>query len=1382
MKQLLWFLFIVYGIPLSAQITFSEIMFDPTGDENSDEWIELYNNADSVISLENWTLRVDGSVDSLRIFASDSSNEVDWFLQPKEFALIHDSDYPDGAQPFEEIIPDSTPRFLIGDSRFGQYGLSNSSGRVLQLMDTSGTVVSEYQYSPDNQEGYTDEKIDLTGINTAENWANSLALNGTPGKRNSVSPRDYDLALISPAVWFPDPPFPDSALHVNITVKNVGLFIAENASLSIGRDANSDSALQSDEILETVPVPSLNAGDSTNLAFEISLPSGVNQFVANVDYPADDDTSNNSMVWDISVQFEPASVVINEIMYAPEDGPEWIEIYNRSTEVIDLSRWTITDASENTGTIETNSITIQPDSFAVITADPSLENYYTELNPDLIAFVDELPTLNNSSDAVVLRSPAGEVQDSVFYFSTWGGDNGKSLERKNPDAESNQPENWVSSEAESGATPGRTNSIAAADVDLKLQRAEFSGDETPAVKAVIANIGRTTQANWMLNLYHDVNEDQITPQNELFEQRSGNMLNPGDSTIMEITLSEPLHGYHQFVAEIQLAADQNPENNTTAINYYFGYPDSTIRINEIMYHPETGEPEWVELYVAQDSVDFRHWILKDAGHKGEAISGTKHLYQQGEFVILAEDQSVLQSYPDLDFPVITVDHFPTLNNGTDSVRIFDATTNLQDDFEYSSEMGGDVGISLERINLAATTTEANNWGSSVSELGATPGNINSIAILDNDVVVDPISVTVEPKFPKPNENWNLSFQVKNAGLNPVSNLDIFLYEDRNADHEFESGELYFQDSHNINLTTNDSAEINLVVPGLNRGVHPLRLFVSMPNEMRPTDNIADFTVSVSFPEQTLLITEFAPIPGEGWSEFVEIYNPTSDTISLENWALTDNSASAKITILPLDLLPEQYAVLAPDSSINQEFSPPDNAQYCVISKWRSLNNSGDAIVLEDPTGKIIDSLSYTTDWDISSGVSKERRWYLNSTVEIETWEPENWLNSGAEKGATPGWLNSQAVIESQVLALSIDSLARAVKPAANMSGEFLLRNAGLDSVTDIQILSGFDADGDSLLKGDEVQSTQDVPSLAPLDSQRIQFELIAPMTPGVSRCVAEVKYGDTMLVAWRKVWIPYPRQSILLSEVFPDPSLVFPSEFVELVNITNHPMELSGWTLHVNDRSISLQDSANIQPREYIVLSEDSLNTPAYSINQIVPDHWSALPNADATIEVFDPFGYKMDSLHYYDTEAGHSLERIHLKKEINSAANWRASVARDGATPGQQNSFYVNPDSVASGWTVSPSAFSPDEDGSNDILKIIYNGQSALEYVTIKIYDSTGRLIKSLVRDKPAPTQYTWLWDGRDNKDRIAPIDIYLVQIRYKPLNHSKQQKLFTAVLAKSL
>jgi len=1379
MKQLLWLVLIAYGIPLSAQITFSEMMFDPIGDENSDEWIEIYNTSDSLISLEGWTIQVDGSVDSLRIYESAASG---WGLQPREFAIVHDSDYPDGSQSYESIIPDSVPRFIIADSRFGQYGLSNSNARLIQLIDTTESVISEYQYSPNNPEGYTDEKVILTGVNDSENWENSNSLNGTPGFKNSVSPKDYDLALIPPATWFPDPPLPDSEIQVSMSVKNVGLLSAENASLSIGRDENTDSTLQTSEILETLNIPPLDSGDSTNLVFEMTLPSGVNQVVTHVNFPADENTSNNNFVWKIPIQFEPGIVVINEIMYAPEEGPEWVEMYNRSSEPIDLKNWTIADASGNIGLLQSGIYSILPDSFAVITAEPNIANYYPELSPELVAIVDDLPTLNNSSDAVVIRSSAGNVQDSVFYSSNWGGITGKSLERINPDETSFNDANWGECQSVSGATPGRMNSIAAKEIDLAVNSIEIIEDESLVFQCVIQNRGRTSQSGWSLQLYHDLNEDDILQQSEILQTKGGILLEPGDSTAINFSLAETFHGFQKFSAEVQLNTDQSAENNVKWLNRYFAYPDSTILINEVMYHPETGEPEWIELYVARDSVDLRGWIVRDAGHSGKAVAGGKHLYHSDEYILLATDESVLQSYPNLDLTVVKVSEFPTFNNGSDSVRIFDATSHLLDEFKYSSTMGGDVGVSLERVNLFALTTNPDNWGSSIADIGATPGAVNSIAILENDLVIKPSSITTSPEFPEPGQIWTISFKISNGGLNPISGVSAVLYEDINTNGIFEQNEIFYQNSIDLNLTSGDSTEIQYTLPAINQGVHKFILFVSSSGEMRPSDNSALFQVESPFSDQTLLITEFAPIPGEGWSEFIEVYNPSADTISLENWRVSDNASSAEIPHHDLEILPKSYGVFAPDSSITAEFTLPEKVCFAVIPEWRSLNNSGDMIILHDPTGKTIDSVSYSSDWNFLGGVSKERRWYLGDNLPIKSWESINWLNSQSGKGATPGKLNTQTVVSPRKIAISIDSLPKSIPPSSDLKGKAVVQNTGLDTIDNTQISIGFDSNADSMLNSDEIQLTNQIRQLAPLDSEQIEFNLIAPVNSGYNLCVVEANYGDLIAVDFQQFWIPYERQAILFNEIFPDPSTIYPAEFVEIVNIGSDSINFDGWKLRLNDRSISIHDSIKISSGDYTVIAEESLVAVAGDITQIVPEDWSALPNSGGTIELVDPYEYLIDSLTYFDIEQGHSLERIHLQREVNSLANWRASVARNGATPGRPNSFYVEPDSVSSGWTISPTTFSPDGDGVDDILNIIYNGDSALEYVTIKIYDSAGRLIQTVVRDQPAPARYTWLWDGHDNRDRIAPIDIYLVQIQYKSLNKGKHRLLYTAILAKKL
>jgi hypothetical protein len=49
--------------------------------------------------------------------------------------------------------------------------------------------------------------------------------------------------------------------------------------------------------------------------------------------------------------------------------------------------------------------------------------------------------------------------------------------------------------------------------------------------------------------------------------------------------------------------------------------------------------------------------------------------------------------------------------------------------------------------------------------------------------------------------------------------------------------------------------------------------------------------------------------------------------------------------------------------------------------------------------------------------------------------------------------------------------------------------------------------------------------------------------------------------------------------------------------------------------------------------------------------------------------------------------------------------------------------------------------------------------HTTIKIYDMSGRLIKTLVDEKQTAGYYTVKWDGRDNSGRKAPSGIYFTR-----------------------
>ncbi len=68
------------------------------------------------------------------------------------------------------------------------------------------------------------------------------------------------------------------------------------------------------------------------------------------------------------------------------------------------------------------------------------------------------PRLNDGGDAVVIKDAAGSVVDSAVYRGELAS-TGRSLERIDPDAASEDPENWLPATEARGSTPGGPNSV-----------------------------------------------------------------------------------------------------------------------------------------------------------------------------------------------------------------------------------------------------------------------------------------------------------------------------------------------------------------------------------------------------------------------------------------------------------------------------------------------------------------------------------------------------------------------------------------------------------------------------------------------------------------------------------------------------------------------------------------------------------------------------------------------------------------------------------------------------------------------------------------------------------------------------------------------------------
>src|SRR3989344_1275527 len=136
-----------------------------------------------------------------------------------------------------------------------------------------------------------------------------------------------------------------------------------------------------------------------------------------------------------------ASVIINEIMYDPEDidiNHEWIEIYNNGNEEIDLIGWKLYRHNENVShglnLTQGDDMTILSNEYIVIVKDTEtfLEDYPNYTGKILRSPFD----LENYGGLLAITSSNKKIFDAIidilFYYPQQGGnDNGMSLCRIN---------------------------------------------------------------------------------------------------------------------------------------------------------------------------------------------------------------------------------------------------------------------------------------------------------------------------------------------------------------------------------------------------------------------------------------------------------------------------------------------------------------------------------------------------------------------------------------------------------------------------------------------------------------------------------------------------------------------------------------------------------------------------------------------------------------------------------------------------------------------------------------------------------------------------------------------------------------------------------------
>jgi hypothetical protein len=125
----------------------------------------------------------------------------------------------------------------------------------------------------------------------------------------------------------------------------------------------------------------------------------------------------------------------------------------------------------------------------------------------------------------------------------------------------------------------------------------------------------------------------------------------------------------------------------------------------------------------------------------------------------------------------------------------------------------------------------------------------------------------------------------------------------------------------------------------------------------------------------------------------------------------------------------------------------------------------------------------------------------------------------------------------------------------------------------------------------------------------------------------------------------------------------------------------------------------------------------------------------------------------------GVALERISPTAATEAPSNWTSSVAADGGTPGAPNSVGVPPEPPPSTQSVAvtPSPFSPDGDGVDDVARIQYTLGTPSALLRLRIYDARGRLVYTREAERIGPSGEV-LWDGRSTDGQPLRLGVYVV------------------------
>jgi hypothetical protein len=419
----------------------------------------------------------------------------------------------------------------------------------------------------------------------------------------------------------------------------------------------------------------------------------------------------------VEIKALETDVKINELVYSPTDGVEWVELFNAGPDDIDLNDWVLTDEDGEEEYIFTNSIIFPTDTFLVIRSDSGIDDLDFSDNLGVI-FADHGSDYAGTLDQVSLYNNSTTLDDStIIDFMAYGGDavsdddnavaagiwtdgeyidtasSGNSLGLIIDGDDSNDTSDWQEFDNPTYGLSNEYVNQAPIIIDMWADPDPITADGSSYI-LFSAEIDDPDGIGDIVSVEIDLSEVGGDASQELYDDGTNGDDVPGDGIYsFETTIPAlvPAGNYQLSISAFDSIDNSDIQDLNVEVEEII-YEDN-IRLNEILPNPSGSETtdEYIEIYNNSGAdINLINWYIKDA-------SGTSYEIDQADFAsTIISSHGFFTIYRDVSSIA--------LNNSGDEVELYQPNDNLLDSVEYSESAPEDSSYSYKNSNWQWSTT------------------------------------------------------------------------------------------------------------------------------------------------------------------------------------------------------------------------------------------------------------------------------------------------------------------------------------------------------------------------------------------------------------------------------------------------------------------------------------------------------------------------------------------------------------------------------------------------------------------------------------------------------------------------------------------------------